>query len=136
MARPCLRRPFYRLLLLPSVLSSPLAAAVKVGLAHALAKIISNRSKQSNFQLVTITHDEVKLGIDSLSLTKRVHRYVEAMLSCRGGVLEKRGSLEGATSLNSRQLMDQVLGFLRMCEWSGYSNIAMEGYRAPGCCFR
>ncbi|CAM9695145.1 unnamed protein product [Ascophyllum nodosum] len=30
----------------------------KVGLAHALAKIISNRARQSNFQLVTITHDE------------------------------------------------------------------------------
>eukprot|EP00752_Nemacystus_decipiens_P005268 g4778.t1 len=30
----------------------------KVGLAHALAKIISSRSKQSNFQLITITHDE------------------------------------------------------------------------------
>lgn len=33
--------------------------AFKVGLAHALAKIISSRSKQSNFQLITITHDEV-----------------------------------------------------------------------------
>ncbi|CAM9978392.1 unnamed protein product [Ectocarpus sp. 12 AP-2014] len=30
----------------------------KVGLAHALAKIISSRSKQANFQLITITHDE------------------------------------------------------------------------------
>ncbi|CAM9113656.1 unnamed protein product [Pylaiella littoralis] len=30
----------------------------KVGLAHALAKIISSRSKQSNFQLIAITHDE------------------------------------------------------------------------------
>jgi DNA repair protein RAD50 len=29
------------------------------GLAHALARIISNRSKQQNFQLVCITHDEV-----------------------------------------------------------------------------
>lgn len=32
----------------------------QVGLAQALAKIISSRSKQSNFQLITITHDEVR----------------------------------------------------------------------------
>lgn len=31
-----------------------------MGLAHALAKIISSRSKQANFQLITITHDEVR----------------------------------------------------------------------------
>ena len=31
----------------------------KAGLAHALARIISSRSKQQNFQLVCITHDEV-----------------------------------------------------------------------------
>ncbi len=31
----------------------------KAGLAHALARIISNRAKQHNFQLICITHDEV-----------------------------------------------------------------------------
>ena len=32
----------------------------KLGLAHALARIIVGRSKQSNFQLICITHDEVR----------------------------------------------------------------------------
>lgn len=36
---------------------------MQVGLAHALAKIISSRSKQSNFQLIAITHDEVRCGL-------------------------------------------------------------------------
>ena len=31
----------------------------KAGLAHALARIISNRARQHNFQLICITHDEV-----------------------------------------------------------------------------
>lgn len=31
----------------------------KLGLAHALSRIIVGRSKQSNFQLICITHDEV-----------------------------------------------------------------------------
>lgn len=61
-----------------SAVISPLAPVVKVGLAHALAKIISNRSKQTNFQLVTITHDEVKICIDNLALTKRCRAVVEA----------------------------------------------------------
>lgn len=34
--------------------------ANKVGLAHALAKIIMTRSVQHNFQLICITHDEVQ----------------------------------------------------------------------------
>jgi len=33
--------------------------ANKAGLAHALARIIQNRSAQHNFQLICITHDEV-----------------------------------------------------------------------------
>ena len=33
--------------------------ANKAGLAHALARIILNRQRQHNFQLVCITHDEV-----------------------------------------------------------------------------
>ena len=33
--------------------------ANKAGLAHALARIIIGRSKQQNFQLICITHDEV-----------------------------------------------------------------------------
>jgi DNA repair protein RAD50 len=33
--------------------------ANKAGLAHALARIIVSRSKQQNFQLICITHDEV-----------------------------------------------------------------------------
>lgn len=33
----------------------------KAGLAHALARIISNRARQHNFQLVCITHDEVRI---------------------------------------------------------------------------
>ena len=33
--------------------------ANRSGLAHALARIIASRSKQLNFQLVCITHDEV-----------------------------------------------------------------------------
>jgi DNA repair protein RAD50 len=39
------------------------------GLAVAIAQIISNRSKQSNFQLVMITHDEdfISLMKDELS---------------------------------------------------------------------
>ena len=35
-----------------------LDAENKKGLAHALARIIADRSRQHNFQLVTITHDE------------------------------------------------------------------------------
>lgn len=35
--------------------------ANKAGLAHALARIIQNRSAQHNFQLICITHDEVSL---------------------------------------------------------------------------
>ena len=34
--------------------------ANKAGLAHALARIIMDRSEQHNFQLVCITHDEVR----------------------------------------------------------------------------
>jgi DNA repair exonuclease SbcCD ATPase subunit len=33
----------------------------KAGLAHALARIIKSRSAQHNFQLICITHDEVRL---------------------------------------------------------------------------
>ena len=39
----------------------------KAGLAHALARIISNRSKQQNFQLLCITHDEVSVFIRKIS---------------------------------------------------------------------
>ena len=34
--------------------------ANKAGLAHALARIIKSRSAQHNFQLICITHDEVR----------------------------------------------------------------------------
>ena len=46
--------------------------ANKAGLAHALTRIIINRSKQQNFQLICITHDEefVKLMGTELGATK------------------------------------------------------------------
>ena len=39
----------------------------KAGLAHALARIISSRARQHNFQLICITHDEV-FNITSFNL--------------------------------------------------------------------
>lgn len=40
----------------------------KAGLAHALARIISNRARQHNFQLVCITHDEDFVRIMNMEL--------------------------------------------------------------------
>ncbi|CAN0006644.1 unnamed protein product [Ectocarpus fasciculatus] len=40
----------------------------KAGLAHALARIISNRARQHNFQLICITHDEDFVRIMSMEL--------------------------------------------------------------------
>jgi DNA repair protein RAD50 len=42
--------------------------ANKAGLAFALARIIMSRSKQQNFQLICITHDEVLFMISILLL--------------------------------------------------------------------
>jgi energy-coupling factor transporter ATP-binding protein EcfA2 len=54
----------------------------KAGLAHALARIIKSRSAQHNFQLICITHDEVRL----VFLTSRVSwsLYTSTALSIAG----------------------------------------------------
>jgi DNA repair protein RAD50 len=57
----------------------------KAGLAHALARIIKSRSAQHNFQLICITHDEVRslvlrLGTATLSFTDTIWSHSHSSL--------------------------------------------------------
>ena len=52
-------RTYFNIILIKYLYS--LDEANKAGLAHALARIILNRQRQHNFQLVCITHDEVMI---------------------------------------------------------------------------
>jgi DNA repair protein RAD50 len=51
----------------------------KAGLAHALARIIQSRSRQQNFQLICITHDEVCFWQYSKSFLPLLQDFVRLM---------------------------------------------------------
>ena len=58
---------------LPSILLHSLDEANKAGLAHALSRIILNRQRQHNFQLICITHDEDFVRLISTELARYGH---------------------------------------------------------------
>ena len=97
-----------------------LDAENKKGLAHALARIIADRSRQHNFQLVTITHDEdfvtlMRNELASQSGAKTVRRArarsrarSRARVSRRSPRARARLSFRGALTARARPLCARV----------------------------